>query len=135
MGKLQRVRCNSYSLGVSRVRDMFRGSRGGDADGGGSSDGRNSSSSSRSRSRQRTRSVRFSHLELEDDFALTMTTTTTAATRPNATDGDDGAALAAGGMKTVEGAASEAVAGASPQVMEMSMIRAKSEPSGIAKVV
>ena len=137
MGKLQRVRCNSYSLGVSRVRDMFRGSRGGpgDADGGGSSDGRNSSSSSsRSRSCQRTRSVRFSHLELEDDFALTMTTTT-AATRPNATDGDDGAALAAGGMKTVEGAASEAGAGASPQVMEMSMIRAKSEPSGIAKVV
>ena len=134
MGKLQRVRCNSYSLGVSRVRDMFRGSRGGpgDADDGGS-DGRNSIS--RSRSRQRTRSVRFSHLELEDDFALTMMTTTTAATRPNATDGDDGAALAAGGMKTVEGAASEAGAGASPQVMEMSMIRAKSEPSGIAKVV
>ena len=110
IGKLQRVRCNSYSLGVSKVRDMFR-SRGG--------------SGTSSRSRLRTRSVRFREqlgLGLEDDFSL-MTATTAAAATTTTTN-------AVNEAKAVEGADC-----GSPQVMEMSMIRAKSEPSGIARVV
>ena len=116
IGKLQRVRCNSYSLGVSKVRDMFR-SRGGS--------GRNSGTSSRSR--LRTRSVRFREqlgLGLEDDFSL-MTATTAAAAAATTTTTN-----AVNEAKAVEGADC-----GSPQVMEMSMIRAKSEPSGIARVV
>ena len=115
IGKLQRVRCNSYSLGVSKVRDMFR-SRGGS--------GRNSGTSSRSR--QRTRSVRFREqlgLGLEDDFSLMTATTAAAAAATTTTN-------AVNDAEAVEGADC-----GSPQVMEMSMIRAKSEPSGIARVV
>ena len=121
MGKLQRVRCNSYSLGVSKVRDMFRSRGGPTGDGGGGSD-RNSRSSSRSssRCRRRTRSVRFSPLKTPNDPDLDMMT-------PNATDDAT--------KKAVDGAEAGLGACASPQVMEMSLIRAKSEPSGIAKVV
>ena len=122
MGKLQRVRCNSYSLGVSKVRDMFRSRGGPIGDGGGGGSDRNSRSNSRSsnRCRQSTRSVRFSPLKTPNDPDPDLMT-------PNATDNAT--------KEAVDGADAGLGACASPQVMEMSLIRAKSEPSGIAKVV
>ena len=82
MDKMNRARCNSYSLGVSQVRDMIR-------------------SRSARTTRQRTLGVRFRQ-------------------GPEAID-DDAAAAA----KSVKGRDS----GVS---MEMTMIRTKSEPTGIA---
>ena len=100
MGRLQRVRCNSYS----KVRGMMlragSGKRG----------------RSENRSREGTCSVRFSQFGREDGSAAAILVNNTARVDPEP-----------GGR----GGRPEA----SPMMMETSLIRSKSEPSGIANMV